>query len=59
MTDEFDDARLVRAGGEQRSIDAKIARLRLRIKSLGQMNVGDQATRNVLLGILDLLADEL
>ena len=41
---------------EQRTIEAKIARLRERIKELQRI---DPAVAGVLLGILDLLADEL
>ena len=41
---------------EQRTIEAKIARLRQRIKELQRI---DSAVAGVLLGILDLLADEL
>jgi hypothetical protein len=59
MNDEFDDAPLVRAGGEQRTIDDKIARMRTRIKRLAQDDTRAIVIAGILLGILDLLADEL
>ena len=41
---------------EQRTIDAKIDRLRQRVKQAPHI---DGSTRGILLGILDLLGDEL